>query len=253
MKRISMVCLIMPIFLFLLVPFSKQDDFPVLKGSYLGQKPPGMTPELFAPGLITTEDGEGCSGWGNDMEYFVFQRWKDRNLLPKNPYKYPPSNPDPRTMDLVMFVNLFTKQEVVVTLASIFGGTYAEEICKRAGIKKKTEGSSLSQKEISDLYRTMLSIFKEDKKPLIYLYRRKPNDVTPIEMEIYKRRKSKSFSSFTEALDEFFTKKEKKAKKKRAKKKIEEKKEKFVRIKKRQRKAIEDLKKRKKSAEVGQS
>ena len=48
------------------------------QGPYLGQKPPGMTPELFAPGLVTTDMGEGCSGWGNKMEYFIFQRWKDR-------------------------------------------------------------------------------------------------------------------------------------------------------------------------------
>jgi len=54
------------------------DDFPVLKGPYLGQKPPGMTPELFAPEIIATNAGEGCSGWGNDMEYFIFQRWFDR-------------------------------------------------------------------------------------------------------------------------------------------------------------------------------
>ena len=27
----------------------KTADFPVLKGPYLGQKPPGMTPEIFAP------------------------------------------------------------------------------------------------------------------------------------------------------------------------------------------------------------
>lgn len=31
-----------------------QKDFPVLKGPYLGQKPPGMTPELFAPGIVST-------------------------------------------------------------------------------------------------------------------------------------------------------------------------------------------------------
>ena len=49
-----------------------------IRGPYLGQKPPGMTPELFAPGLVTTDMGEGCSGWGNAMEYFIFQRWKDR-------------------------------------------------------------------------------------------------------------------------------------------------------------------------------
>jgi hypothetical protein len=27
--------------------------FPVLRGPYLGQKPPGMTPEIFAPGVVT--------------------------------------------------------------------------------------------------------------------------------------------------------------------------------------------------------
>ena len=57
---------------------AQQDDFPALKGPYLGQKPPGMTPEIFAPGIITTELSEGCSGWGNEMEYFIFQRWIDR-------------------------------------------------------------------------------------------------------------------------------------------------------------------------------
>jgi hypothetical protein len=32
-----------------------KDDWPVLKGPYLGQKPPGMKPEMFAPGIISTE------------------------------------------------------------------------------------------------------------------------------------------------------------------------------------------------------
>jgi dipeptidyl aminopeptidase/acylaminoacyl peptidase len=50
-------------------------EFPVLKGPYLGQEPPGMTPKIFAPGIISTDISEGCSGWGNNMEYFIFQRW----------------------------------------------------------------------------------------------------------------------------------------------------------------------------------
>jgi len=33
---------------------NKIADFQVLKGPYLGQKPPGITPEIFAPGIITT-------------------------------------------------------------------------------------------------------------------------------------------------------------------------------------------------------
>lgn len=32
-------------------------DIPVLKGPYLGQKPPGITPEIFAPGIISTAEG----------------------------------------------------------------------------------------------------------------------------------------------------------------------------------------------------
>ncbi len=33
---------------------SSNEDFPVLKGPYLGQKPPGMKPEIFAPGIVST-------------------------------------------------------------------------------------------------------------------------------------------------------------------------------------------------------
>jgi hypothetical protein len=32
---------------------ARQDSFPLIEGPYLGQKPPGMTPELFAPGLVS--------------------------------------------------------------------------------------------------------------------------------------------------------------------------------------------------------
>ena len=42
--------------LFLLGSHAQQDDFPVLKGPFLGQMPPGMTPEVFAPGIISTEE-----------------------------------------------------------------------------------------------------------------------------------------------------------------------------------------------------
>jgi hypothetical protein len=34
---------------------AQQTDFPKLTGPYLGQKPPGMTPIIFAPGSVSTE------------------------------------------------------------------------------------------------------------------------------------------------------------------------------------------------------
>jgi len=46
------------VLLFSILAFSSnsfaQNEFPVLEGPYLGQKPPGLTSEVFAPGIIST-------------------------------------------------------------------------------------------------------------------------------------------------------------------------------------------------------
>lgn len=39
----------------LIIHCIRKDNFPILKGPYLGQKPPGMTPEIFAPGIISLQ------------------------------------------------------------------------------------------------------------------------------------------------------------------------------------------------------
>jgi hypothetical protein len=45
-----------------LTSHEKTKNFPVLKGPYLGQKPPGSTPEIFAPGHVCTDlDEYGCT------------------------------------------------------------------------------------------------------------------------------------------------------------------------------------------------
>ena len=38
-----------------------KSDFPVLTGPYLGQKPPGLIPKIFAPGVVSTENHEHSS------------------------------------------------------------------------------------------------------------------------------------------------------------------------------------------------
>jgi hypothetical protein len=50
-------------------------DFSALPGRpYLGQEPPGMTPELFAPGFISTGDHDGLYGCLDDGQRCVFDR-----------------------------------------------------------------------------------------------------------------------------------------------------------------------------------
>jgi len=80
-RKFKSLILVITIF-FLGVAFAQQtiSDFPVLSGSYLGQKPPGLTPEIFAPGIISTDLNEGSSGFNLKSTHFVFQRFIDQKV-----------------------------------------------------------------------------------------------------------------------------------------------------------------------------
>ena len=54
---------------------AQQDNFPVLQGPYLGQKPPGLTPEIFAPGIISTEHEEFKAVFSPDGKELYYQLW----------------------------------------------------------------------------------------------------------------------------------------------------------------------------------
>ena len=54
-----------------------QEEFPRLQGPYLGEKPPGLTPQPFAPGVVTTAEDEGSSGFALNGSVFLFQRFLD--------------------------------------------------------------------------------------------------------------------------------------------------------------------------------
>jgi Tol biopolymer transport system component len=52
-----------------------QDQFPIPDGPYLGQTPPGSTPEIFAPGIVNREESTDLEGmFGSDMNTFYFTR-----------------------------------------------------------------------------------------------------------------------------------------------------------------------------------
>lgn len=59
------------------------NDFPKLSGPYLGQKPPGMIPELFAPGIISTNNTEWTLTFSPDgLECFeTIQGINNYNIL----------------------------------------------------------------------------------------------------------------------------------------------------------------------------
>ena len=69
-------------------PSNAQDATPTLEGPYLGQKLPGLTPEIFAPGLISTTQRDGSGFFTPDMKEFYFTRKNnDENIWSLIGYK----------------------------------------------------------------------------------------------------------------------------------------------------------------------
>ena len=69
--------IIIAIFLFgssLMICQTNQNDFPVLNGTYLGQKLPGLIPEIFARGIISTDDMENNIFFADDGREIYIER-----------------------------------------------------------------------------------------------------------------------------------------------------------------------------------
>jgi hypothetical protein len=53
---------------------SKDNNLSAEQTPYLGQKSPGLNPEPFAPGIVTTEGWEYCGGFTPDLKEFYYLR-----------------------------------------------------------------------------------------------------------------------------------------------------------------------------------
>jgi Tol biopolymer transport system component len=58
----------------LVVGATNREPQPTLEGEYLGQRPPGKTPRVFLPGVISTDAPEGCISFSFDGRFVVFRR-----------------------------------------------------------------------------------------------------------------------------------------------------------------------------------
>ncbi|MEP3371347.1 MAG: hypothetical protein ABJL43_04345 [Maribacter dokdonensis] len=66
---------------------------PTFKNAYLGQKPPGLTPIPFAPGLVSTEIYEYDGAFSKDMKAFYFiRRGEEHKKSAFYEYKYNETN-----------------------------------------------------------------------------------------------------------------------------------------------------------------
>lgn len=72
---------------------TKDNNIPTIKNPYLGQKPPGLTPIPFAPGLVSTDLYEVNSAFTPDMKAFYFiRRGEEHKKSAFYEYKYNATN-----------------------------------------------------------------------------------------------------------------------------------------------------------------
>jgi len=58
----------------------KPKQFPLLKGEYLGQKKPGLTPQIFAPGIVSTPVIEFANTFSPNGSSFYFTRFSINSM-----------------------------------------------------------------------------------------------------------------------------------------------------------------------------
>jgi len=78
-KLLILACAISQNTVFAQEKIENDASHPTLEGSYLGQKPPGLTPEPFAPGIVTTKGLEDGGVFSPDMDEFYFIRMRQDN------------------------------------------------------------------------------------------------------------------------------------------------------------------------------
>ena len=166
--------------------------------------------ELFGEGniILVGEKGE-------ILQALTYKRMRDRNILRDEAFIFaPPSGKNPFKVSKEEFLEEMRNLgdvEVVRALARFLsiGGAHAEEVLFRAGIDKTKPCSTLSESEIDAIFDSLQGLLSQvlnDKlEPCVVLDEAGGLvDVMPFRLRRYDDFKHQPYSSFNEALDEFY-------------------------------------------------
>jgi predicted ribosome quality control (RQC) complex YloA/Tae2 family protein len=172
-------------------------------------KPQKIVVELLPRGNIILIDEQG-----RVIVSSHYVRMKDRNILRGQPLKLPPQrgkNLLEATPNEVQNLRSLSDTDAVKALAQVFGvgGTLAEEILQRANVDKSLSASSLTDKQITAISDAITqlknALLTGTRSPMIVLDDAHTIDVVPFELELYKIMRKKTYASFNDAVDEYFT------------------------------------------------
>lgn len=139
-----------------------------------------------------------------DKDYMIIsalkvQLWKDRKIKAKVKYEYPPA----KNLSFDSFEDFrdsilaSNKENIVKTLAMNYnlGGMYAEELCARTGVDKKS--LKLEDSKIKRLFEELNKLLEEEICASMIVD-------NPVPFKMVSLPEGKNFSSFNEALDVYY-------------------------------------------------
>jgi len=165
--------------------------------------------ELFGKGNIVLVDAEG-----KIRNALHKRRMRDRDVVPGEEFRMPPPSganlwrltPD----DLAELTK--RRVSVVRALGSSLGVTspYSDEALASAGMDPLTEASALTKEQLQALQASLQRLSEQatsaEPRPLLIVDGEgKAQDVIPFAMSTYSSLPAKSFPTFNQALDEYFT------------------------------------------------
>ncbi|MCW4009106.1 MAG: ribosome rescue protein RqcH [Candidatus Bathyarchaeota archaeon] len=166
--------------------------------------------ELFGEGNIILVGENGAI-----LQALLFKRMRDRNIVRNEAYQPPPSaakNPFKITKEeLEEGLKAADNAEVVRAIVRLLGvgGLYAEELLQRAKVEKTKQCSALTNVDVDAVFGALQDLLSAvsggNLEPSIVLDDSDGFvDVTPLRLKRYEGFKTQSYSSFSEALDEFY-------------------------------------------------
>lgn len=172
------------------------------------------------------------------------QLWRDREILPKKAYKYPPSPLNPFSLSFEEFCEILKGNKKIVSFLAAnlyFSGFYAEEICARAGIDKNKKVSELSEEERKRIFEVIRKL-RQEFSPVLYVKDSLPENFAPFEMLTLKDKfEERKFDTFCRVLDEYFTHREREATRSESEERARSERERIRRIIERQKDVLKNL------------
>jgi len=160
--------------------------------------------EFFGKGNIVL-----CDENHKIIDSLIRHKFKDRTIFPKEQYKHPSMEYDLfkiKDDELANLLKNAKKDKIITSLATELGlgGVYSEEICILSDIDKNTEPNEISEIQVKNIVNSIKKIINKKLNPKIILENDEFTDVAPIDLEFYVDYKNKKFSSFNEALEEYY-------------------------------------------------